>query len=362
MGLNSFAARLAGALALPLALGGAAFAQGIVLKDMKDREVRLAGPAQRIALLPFPAPSTVIAFDRDTRRVVAMNPGAKEAMVGGIFGRIFPAVAAIPTDVVGRDFMPNIEALAALRPDVVVQWGHRGDDIVKPLTNAGLTTLLIVYGQEANLRTYMGHFGQMLGKPEPVAANIAWREKVLAELAAKVGVLPPERRPRVIHISNGLSTFAVIGRNDYSSTSIEVAGGVNAADLTMGWASPTNKEQVAVWDPDVIILNDFEDGLLPDTIYKDPILSLTKAARDKRVYKFARGGYRWEPPSHESPLGWMWLANILHPDLAPFDLRAETRAAFKAIYNFDLSDADLDGILRIAENAGAANYTQFRAK
>jgi iron complex transport system substrate-binding protein len=222
--------------------------------------------------------------------------------------------------------------------------------------------MLIVYGQESNLRTYMGLFGQVLGKPGAVAANIVWRDSVLAKLATTVGAVPVERRPRVIHISNALATFSVIGQNDYSSTSITVAGGVNAADLRMGWASPTNREQVAVWDPDVIILNDFEDGLTAETIYNDPILSLTKAARNRRVYKFPRGGYRWEPPSHESPLGWMWLANILHPDLKPFDLRAETRAAFKAIYNFDLSDDDLDTILRVTENADAAHYAQFRAR
>lgn len=336
-----------------------AHAQPMTLTDMKGREVKLAGPAERIASIPFPMASTVIAFDRSTKRLVGMNPGAKTAMVDGIFGRMFPGVAQVRTDIVGQNFMPNVEGLAAARPDLVLQWGHRGDDIVKPLTNAGLTTMLIAYGEESELRTYMGLIASAIGRPERAAANAAWREQVFGTLTTKFGALPAERRPRVVHISNGLSTLAVLGQNDPLSTAIVAAGGVNAANIGMGWASPTNREQVAVWDPDVITLNDFEDGLTPETIYADPILSLTKAARAKRVYKFARGGYRWEPPSHESPLGWMWLANLLHPDAAAFDLRAEVKTAFKAIYDFDLTEDDIDGILRLKDNAGAAHYAQF---
>jgi iron complex transport system substrate-binding protein len=345
-----------------VAAGAVGQAEPINLTDMKGRPVNLAGPAERIASIPFPLASTVIAFDGSTRHLVGMNPGAKTAMVNGIFVKMFPDLTQIPTDIVGQNFMPNVEGLAAIRPDLVLQWGNRGDDIVKPLVNAGLTTMLIVYGQERELRTYMGLVAKALGKPERVEENVRWRDKVLADLASKFASLPPEKRPRVVHLSNGLSTFAVLGQNDPLSTAITAAGGVNAAVGGMGYASPTNLEQIAAWDPDVITLNDFEDGLTAETIYSNPVLSLTKAARNKRVYKFARGGYRWEPPSHESPLGWMWLANILHPEMAPFDLRAETKAAYKAIYGYEATEDDLDGVFRLTENAGAADYGQFKRR
>ncbi|MGO7165380.1 hypothetical protein ACCS78_41040, partial [Rhizobium johnstonii] len=58
-------------------------------------------------------------------------------------------------------------------------------------------------------------------------------------------------------------------------------------------------------------LNAFEAKLNVDWVYNDPILSLTNAAKSKRVYKMPLGGYRWDPPSQESPLSWMWTANLL---------------------------------------------------
>ncbi len=354
--------RLLATAAVLLAAGAVGQAEPINLTDMKGRAVNLAGPAERIASIPFPMASTVIAFDGTTDHLVGMNPGAKTAMVDGIFVKMFPGLAKIPTDIVGQNFMPNVEGLAAVRPDLVLQWGHRGDDIVKPLENAGLTTMLIVYGQESALRTYMGLVATALGKPERAAENARWRDKVLADLKSKFASLPSEKRPRVIHISNGVSSFGVLGQNDQLTAAIAAAGGVNAATGALGYTSPTNVEQIAAWDPDIITLNDFEDGLTVETIYSHPVLSLTKAARNKRVYKFARGGYRWEPPSHESPLAWMWLANILHPEMTPYDLRAETRAAFKAIYGYEATEDDLDGVFRLTENAGAADYAQFQRR
>ena len=123
-----------------------------------------------------------------------------------------------------------------------------------------------------------------------------------------------------------------------------------------------NREQIAAWDPDVILLNTFEDGLTTAFVHDDPILSLTSAARSRRVYKMPLGGYRWDPPSHESPLTWMWLANLLHPDLFRFDLRAEMRAAYQSFYGYALSDDDIDSILWMPMQREAAGYEQFAAR
>ncbi|UIY29603.1 hypothetical protein LZK73_01160 [Neorhizobium galegae] len=123
-----------------------------------------------------------------------------------------------------------------------------------------------------------------------------------------------------------------------------------------------NKEQIAQWDPEIIFLNAFEARLNIDWVYNDPILSLTKAARNKRVYKMPLGGYRWDPPNQESPLAWMWTANITQPDVFKYDLRAEMKTAYKTLYNYDITDADIDGILWMKDQSGSANYAQFKAK
>lgn len=112
----------------------------------------------------------------------------------------------------------------------------------------------------------------------------------------------------------------------------------------------------------VHLLNSFEPTLDLSRIYDDPILSLTKAAQNGKVYKMPLGGYRWDPPSQESPLAWMWLADLLHPDIFQYDLRAEMKKAYAMLYNYELSDADIDGILFMNMQAETTNYAQFKAK
>ena len=115
------------------------------------------------------------------------------------------------------------------------------------------------------------------------------------------------------------------------------------------------------WDPEIILLNNFESELTVEAIYGDPVLSLTSAAKNHQVYRMPLGGYRWDPPNQESPLTWMWLANLVQPDLFDFDLRAEMKSAYETLYDYALSEADIDSILWMDMQGDAANYAKFKA-
>ncbi|MCS6932471.1 MAG: ABC transporter substrate-binding protein [Acetobacteraceae bacterium] len=355
--------RLAIALALFAALPLPLSAQPLAVTDMEGREVRLARPAERVASIPIPMASTLIALDGSTRRLVGMNPLALSAIEEGILGRIFPEARRIPANIAAPNFVPNIEALAATRPDLVIQWGGRGPDIVRPIENAGLTAMLILYGTEDRTRRYMRDAATLIGRPERIGPLVAWREEVQARLSAGTAAIPPDARPRVLYLQRALSGLLAAGADPeiYNHFVIELAGGRNAAEGLRGF-TPVNREQIAAWNPDVILLNSFEDALTTDFVLRDPVLSLTTAARRNAVYKMPLGGYRWDPPSQESPLSWMWLAMLLHPDRFAFDLRAEMRAAFRTLYGHDLTEAETDEILRLGTQGNARHYAAFRAR
>ncbi|MBY3046619.1 ABC transporter substrate-binding protein [Rhizobium leguminosarum] len=353
--------RMAAALAAVL-LAPAAFAEEIVFKDQGNHEVRLAKAAERVVSIVIPMASTVIALDGSTRKLIGMNPTAKSAVVEGILGKIFPEAKDIPSDVTAPNFVPNVEALTAANPDLVIQWGDRGADIVAPITNAGLTTMLILYGTEELTRDYMTMAAKAIGKPERIDELVEWRDRVQKDIEAKTTAIPDDKKPNVLYLGRALSDISASGtKGNYNAWSIELAGGRNASDELNGTVS-VNKEQIAAWNPDVIFLNAFEAKLNVDWVYNDPILSLTNAAKSKRVYKMPLGGYRWDPPSQESPLSWMWTANLLHPQIFKYDLRTEMKTAYKTLYNYDLADSDIDNILWLKEQGAAADYAQFEAK
>ncbi|MBW8284698.1 MAG: ABC transporter substrate-binding protein, partial [Rhizobium sp.] len=146
--------RLPLTLAAVLGLAGAAFADPITFTDQGGRTVTLPKAAERIASIPIPMASTIIAMDGGTSRLVGMNPTAKSAIVEGVLGKIFPQAKDIPSDITAPNFIPNVEELAATNPELVIQWADYGADLVDPISNAGLNVALISYGTEEKTRYY----------------------------------------------------------------------------------------------------------------------------------------------------------------------------------------------------------------
>lgn len=355
--------RLSLAALLVLGLIEPVLADGIVFTDHEGREVSLPAPARRVASLPIPMASTLVALEGSPDVLVGMHPLARSAMEEGILGRMFPEVGGIPADITATGFVPNVEVLAATAPDFVIQWGGRGGDIVDPITNAGLTVMLIRYGVEQNAREYMTMAAKAIGRPDRIAPLVAWRATVEAEMRAVSDTIPEADRPRVLYLGRALEALTASGSaNNYNAWYMDLAGGRSASHDLVGQGVTINPEQIAVWNPDVILLNSFEPALRPSRILDDPILSLTTAARTGRVYKMPLGGYRWDPPNQESPLTWMWLAMLLHPDRFDYDLRADMRAAYRTLYDHELTDADIDGILWMEMQGTAPGYARFAAR
>lgn len=348
------------ALAALVLASSIAHGQEIRVTDQTGREVTLSAPAERVVTIPIPLASGLVAVDGGIDRLVGMNASAFATFAEAILGRIFPGYVNISADVAAQSFAPNVEHLLTLAPDAVYQWGGRGDDIVTPLTNAGLTTLLALTGSEQTVRGNLTMLAETIGKPERIEAIVDWRQRVQDEIEAKTATLSEADRPRAIYITLSTSSINTIGKSAYLTWNIELSGGRSvSADLE--GTTPVTKEQILAWDPEVIFLNGAWAELTMDWVYEDPILSLVTAAQDKRVYKMPSGGNRWDSGNHESPLVWMYMANLLQPDLFQYDLREAIREGYRTLYNYEVTDADLDEILRLDTQGDAANYGLFHA-
>uniref|UniRef100_E6VEI1 Periplasmic binding protein n=1 Tax=Rhodopseudomonas palustris (strain DX-1) TaxID=652103 RepID=E6VEI1_RHOPX len=330
------------------------------LTDQRGRTVAVATPAQRVVFLPMPAPSTYMAIDRSAAHVAGMNPASASAMQSGILGRIFPSFDKIPTGITrGAGVVPNVEAIMALHPDAVLQWATSGDEPIAMLDRAGLTVLGLRYGGQDEVEGAIMMMGRLAGQAPRAAAIVERQRQRRDGLAAALGALSDAERPRVLHLSRASDSFAAAGRDTYSDFVIRTAGGRNAAG-EIGGSRTVTLEQMLVWNPDVILLGNF-DTATPDDLYRDPRLQGVAAVKDRRVYRIPLGGYRWDPPSHESALSWTWLAALLHPARVATDLRAEMRAWYTFLYDHALVDSENDDILHARQNGGSAGYARFAA-
>jgi len=118
-------------------------------------------------------------------------------------------------------------------------------------------------------------------------------------------------------------------------------------------------EQIFKYNPEVIILNSFESDLGPRDLCDDPLWAEVSAIRNKRVYRVPIGVYYWDTPNHESPLWWMWLSELLHPEIFSWDLREEIHNAYGLIYGRTPDDEQIDKILHVSQNGGSAHYARF---
>ena len=327
--------------------------------DSYGNVVTLVSPARRVVSLPIPLSTLLVAVNGSPDALVGMHPSTKAAVKEGMMGKMFPAMLGINSSICGTSgWVPNVEEIAALAPDLVFQWGSEGADTIEPLKNAGLTVALVRFGSQESLEEFVSIMGAALGKDDRAQEILDGMRKVRADIANRVADVREEKRPRVLSLFRAKASLKASGTGTYHGESIDLAGGKNVAGHLNGYPD-INVEQILEWNPEIILLNNFEADVFPKLIYDNPLLADVAAVKDHRVFRAPLGGYRWDPPSQESPLMWMWLAKLFLPRLFEDDLRAMMAERFKFLYNYNLSDDEIDSILWMEQNG--APSPQYRA-
>ncbi|WP_445398048.1 ABC transporter substrate-binding protein [Streptomyces sp. LE64] len=332
---------------------------GFTVTDQRGVEVSFDGPVSRIATTVIPSPSILAAVDGGVDRIVGINESTLVANKQGIFGEMFPASRKTRT-VSGSDFVPNVETLLSLKPDVVIQWGDMGDEVIAPLENAGFKVIGLTYGTQEKLETWISLFGRITGNEDRAADLVSWMH---AEKTAVGALVRGKGRPgqKVLYLRAAADGWTSYNGSGYMNFCTELVGGVNPAKDLKAASPQVSTEQILAWDPDVILLSAFDEKP-PAALYADARLSRVRAVRDRRVYKIPLGGYRWDPPCAESPLMWRWMAQVLHPSTAAANgLRAQLTRTFDRLYDYRISAAQVDEVLRLDLNARSAGHDGFRA-
>ncbi|MFE5239606.1 MULTISPECIES: ABC transporter substrate-binding protein [unclassified Streptomyces] len=333
---------------------------GFTITDQRGKRISFDRPVERIVTAIIPSPSMLAAVDGTYSHIVGINESTLTANRQGIFGTVFPE-SKKTTTIAGADFVPNVESVMGLEPDVVLQWADMGDEIIKPLETAGLKVIGLTYGTQEMMETWVTFFGKLLGKEERSSRLLDWMHTEDAAIRKLVAPGLSSGRQKVLYLKAAADGFTTATGADYVTHWTELAGGRNVAEKVSADAPQVSTEQIIAWDPEVIFLSAFDEKA-PSDLYGDRSLSSVSAVRDRRVYKVPLGGYRWDPPCCESPLMWRWAAQVLHPGIAARSgLREKIKETFDLLYGYEISTAQTDEVLRLDLNAKSANYAGFRA-
>lgn len=325
----------------------------ITVTDQRGVDVTLDAPADSIASAVIPAPAIIAAVDGSWDRISGINQSLLDANKQGIISKIFPESVETPV-ISGRDFVPNMEEVLAADPDVVIQWGDMGNDILSPIEQAGLPVIGLEYGTQEDLETWIELFGDVIGKPERSEEIIGWMHDEAEAVSAQVESIGSES-PRGLSLSYSDQALSVDTGADYAQHVFDLTGVTNVAKDAPVADGVASAEQIVAWDPEIIFLSAF-DPATPQDVYDDPRLSQVAAVQDKRVYRAPLGVYRWQVPSAESPLYWNWVAALAYPDQFEVDLPGEMREQTQFLYNYELTDEDIALELRTDLNDRSSDY------
>ncbi len=212
---------------------------GVVAVDDTGREVRLPRPARRVVSLLPAGTETVFAL------------GAGDRLVGRTRYDTEPHLAHLPS--VGGGLDPSLEALVALRPDLVLAWEPPGGSRVRArLEELGIPVFALATRDTAAVFRNVRSLGRLLGRD---SAARALEDRVHAGLDSVRASVPAGARPSVLYVVS-LDPPIIAGTGNFLAELIEVAGGdpVAISDERPGVSPQVSLEEVLRLRPDVVIL------------------------------------------------------------------------------------------------------------
>ena len=274
---------------------------GLTLTDGLGREVKLGSAAQRVVSL---APS-------NTEILFALGAGDK--VVGRDEFSDYPVEAKAIASVGGSMGEYSLEAIVALKPDLVLASELNSPELVSSIEKLGLTVYYLPNPKSfEELYTNLETVATLTGR-DATKLTDSLKARVTA-VDEKIAIL--SYAPVVFYEIDATdpSKPYTAGVDTFINLIIQRAGGINFTGLA-GITDPypqVSLEQLVVTPPDFIILGDSMWGTSPEVVAGRPGWGTLTAVVDGHVYPFddnlvSRPGPRLVD-------GLEALAKLLHPD------------------------------------------------
>lgn len=314
----------------------------IIVIDYLSREVAIPKKTERIACL-YAYTGHVVTMLGDGNKIVAVNNGLKRDL---LLNKINPAIkdASVPN----QGGKINIEELAYANPDLILIQESIAQDEgeVRKLEELKIPYLVVNFNSMKEQQQSITMIGNALGKSEKAKQFNDFYNEMIALVSERVKDTPDEDKVRVYH--SVMEATRTDPAGSLPAEWMKVAGTINVS-VGENLKLIENKyfasvEQILIWDPDVILVN--EDGVA-DYILNNPQWQTLKSVKANKVYQLPNGISRWgHPGGLETPLAIVWTAKTLYPDqFTDIDLAEITEEFYEKFFDYQLSSDDMKQIL-----------------
>ena len=320
----------------------------LTLVDQADRTVTVPRPVERIVSPSLEGVRTMLQLGVGDKLmgVASYIPSHHSAMV---CVKAYPPLKELPP--VGYKGQENYELMVPLKPDVIFTSSTYGD-ITQEKT--GVPVICIIHtpsAAPAHIRekthtTFQQQFeayrvaGKVIEKEERAEELISYINEELDKVRDITSEIPDSEKTKVLFTRSfgGISSAKIVTLYD----PIDVAGGINVASGEIPFTGSTStsflfsKEQVIVWDPDVILIHGFSKTptYTIESILEDPDLQTVKAVKNRNI-NYTKGWYiGWDPATGVAET--FYMAKIFHPDkFKDLDVEEKGNEILKRFYGVD---------------------------
>ena len=246
----------------------------------------------------------------------------------------------------------NLETLLASGAEVVIDVGEPKDSIVEDLDalteQTGIPFVHVTATTETMGDAYR-KLGELTGMVEEAEALAAYCDETYAKVLA---IAERVEKANLLYCL-GDAGQNVIATGSYHAEIIDLLSNNLAVvddPSSKGSGNEVDMEQILLWNPDVIL---FAPGSIYASVGEDAAWQQVTAIQNGAYYEVPFGPYNWMgfPPSVQRYLGMLWMAKVLYPEAAEYDLYTEVAEYFRLFYHSELTEAQYDAL--VANSIGA---------
>ena len=337
-----------------------------IVVDHAGNEVEVPYDIQRIAVADiYPLPSVLSVFFDSAEKIVGMAPASMTAAQNSLLSELYPEILNAETGFTDGTTI-NIEELVKLDPDVVF-YGASNPEIGEQLKNAGIPGIAISvnkwdYNAIETLDNWISLISELFPDNDKTELVSNYSNQVYDEIQQRVVDMSDEERARVFFLFQySDTTIATSGQHFFGQWWADAIGAVNVAqELTTDNANQVSMEQIYGWNPDTILITNFNQAT-PDDLYNNTIgsydWSQIDAIKLKQVYKMPLGMYRSYTPGVDTPVTLYWLAKTVYPDLfEDIDITEKTIEYYDSVFGIQLTEEQAESIFTPVTAAGEVYF------
>ncbi|MGP1442189.1 MAG: ABC transporter substrate-binding protein [Anaerovoracaceae bacterium] len=325
--------------------------QSWTFTDQADNEVTVQVPVKSMVVLQHHS-IDIIAQLGAQDKVVGVESGWA-ADLGDYMKDVFPGIEKLPTP--GDLKSWNVEEIATLKPDIVIAASQADEATMQKVKDLGIPVAVVSLrgeGKQAEAQNprladadaaytegckwAVETLGKLTGTDKKADELWSFCEESRKMVDEKVGDIEAAERIKVFIANENSQTY---GNDKYVGCMLLRAGGINVAAADIQGYQPYTFEQLANWNPDVIIVQDRYKEVY-DKIMNDAQYKTLKAVKDGKVILAPYWTKPWGNPDADSiALGELWMAHQLYPDKISTDVvTSRAKSFYDRFYNIEFTD------------------------